>query len=319
LTSPDENGSPDLDSAAPVDPRPAIEPGDSAAGDRATGGNRRTFKMTVAYDGTQYAGWQVQLRRQTIQAMLEKAITQICRQPVRVTGSGRTDAGVHALGQVASFSLQRWRASASDLARAINSNLPGDISVLEIVDADENFHAIRDAAGKRYRYQLRIGGPRDAFEYRYRLHLPGPIDVQAMAVAARLIRGRQDFASFQAAGSDRKTTVRDIRALDIIDQDRAVICSGAGEGTWDNVRNLAIEVEADGFLYNMVRNIVGSLIEVGRGKRPPSWITEVIAARDRKLAGPTAPPHGLFLLWVQYPDDRFGPAVGSPLEDPRCE
>jgi len=312
LTSPDENASRDLDAATPVDPRSAIEPGDSAAGDRATRGNRRTFKMTVAYDGTQYAGWQVQLRRQTIQAMLEKAIEQVCRQRVRVTGSGRTDAGVHALGQVASFSLQRWRASASDLARALNSNLPGDISVLEIVDADENFHAIRDATGKRYRYQLRIGGPRDAFEYRYRLHLPGPIDVQAMVVAAGLIRGRQDFASFQAAGSDRKTTVRDIRALDIIDQDRLAICSGAGEGTWDNVRNLAIEVEADGFLYNMVRNIVGSLVEVGRGKRPPSWITEVIAARDRKLAGPTAPPHGLFLLWVRYPDDLFGSAFGSP-------
>ena len=275
--------------------------------------------MTVAYDGTHYAGWQVQVRRQTIQARLEKAIAQICRQRVRVTGSGRTDSGVHAIGQVASFTLDQWRASASDLARALNSNLPNDISVCEIVDADQNFHAIRDAAGKRYRYQLRIGGVRDAFEYRYRWHLPGPIDVQAMVVAAQLIRGRQDFASFQAAGSDRKTTVRDIRALDIIDQDRAIVCNGAGEGGWDNVRNLAIEVEADGFLYNMVRNIVGSLVEVGRGKRPPSWITEVIAAHDRRLAGPTAPPHGLFLLWVQYPDDLFGPAVGSLQEDARCE
>lgn len=268
----------------------------------------RSFKMTVAYDGTQYAGWQVQLRRQTIQAMLEKAIAQVCRQRVRVTGSGRTDSGVHAIGQVASFAIENWRASASDLARALNSKLPSDISISEIVDADQNFHAIRDAAGKRYRYQIRIGGVRDAFEYRYRWHLPGPIDVQAMVAAARLICGRQDFASFQAAGSDRKTTVRDIRALDIIDQDRAIHRSGAGQGGWQDVRNLAIEVEADGFLYNMVRNIVGSLVEVGRGKRPPGWIGEVIAARDRKLAGPTAPPHGLFLLWVEYPGDRFGPA-----------
>ena len=267
----------------------------------------RTFKMTVAYDGTQYAGWQVQLRRQTIQSMLEKAIEQVCRQRARVTGSGRTDSGVHAIGQVASFSIDHWRASASDLARALNSKLPNDISISEIVDADQNFHAIRDAAGKRYRYQIRIGGVRDAFEYRYRWHLPGPIDVQAMADAARLICGRQDFASFQAAGSDRKTTVRDIRALDIIDQDNATVCSGAGEGGWENIRNLAIEVEADGFLYNMVRNIVGSLVEIGRGKRPPNWIAEVIAARDRKVAGPTAPPHGLFLLWVEYSNDLFGP------------
>jgi tRNA pseudouridine38-40 synthase len=128
-----------------------------------------------------------------------------------------------------------------------------------------------------------------------------------MADAARLILGQQDFASFQAAGSDRKSTVRDIRALDIIDQDEGTVCSGAGEGDWMNVRNLAIEVEADGFLYNMVRNIVGSLVEIGRGKRPPSWIAEVIAACDRKVAGPTAPPHGLFLLWVDYPKDLFGP------------
>jgi len=314
LTSSDESTSPNLDSATPIDPVPSL----STGGDT-IGGNRRTFKMTVAYDGTQYAGWQVQLRRQTIQSMLEKAIEQVCRQRVRVTGSGRTDSGVHAIGQVASFSLDHWRASASDLTRAVNSKLPSDIAVCEIVDADQNFHAIRDAAGKRYRYQIRIGGVRDAFEYRYRWHLPGPIDVQAMAAAAQLIRGQQDFASFQAAGSDRKTTVRDIRALDIIDQDTSAVCSGAGQGGCDNVHNLAIEVEADGFLYNMVRNIVGSLVEIGRGKRPPSWIAEVIAARDRKVAGPTAPPHGLFLLWVEYPDDLFGPARVSLQEDVRCE
>lgn len=298
MTTPDADASPDYDQATHVNPLPSLS----------TGGNRRSFKMTVAYDGTLYAGWQVQLRRQTIQAMLEKAIAQVCLQRVRVTGSGRTDSGVHAIAQVASFSLEQWRASASDLARALNSKLPSDITISEIVDADQNFHAIRDASGKRYRYQIRIGGPRDPFEYRYRWHLSGPIDVQAMADAARLICGRQDFASFQAAGSDRKTTVRHIRALDIIDQDNGVVCGGAGEGGNGEVRNLAIEVEADGFLYNMVRNIVGSLVEVGRGKRSPSWVAEVIAARDRKVAGPTAPPHGLFLMWVQYPMDMYGPA-----------
>lgn len=313
--SPDESVTPEESSASDID---SVTLDDSSSS-KPNHDTRRTFKMTVAYDGTQYAGWQVQLRRHTIQSMLEKAIAQVCRQRVRVTGSGRTDSGVHAIGQVASFSLDHWRASSSDLARALNSKLPSDITVCEIVDADQNFHAIRDAVGKRYRYQIRIGGVRDPFEYRYRWHLPGPIDVSAMAAAARLICGRQDFASFQAAGSDRKTTVRDIRALEIIDQDKVAVSGGAGEGDFDQVRNLAIEVEADGFLYNMVRNIVGSLVEIGRGKRPPNWIAEVIAARDRKVAGPTAPPHGLFLLWVDYPNDLFGPEfakVGNGLSKP---
>lgn len=253
--------------------------------------------MTVAYDGTQYAGWQVQLRRQTVQGALEKAIAQVANERVRVTGSGRTDSGVHAIAQVASFSLSHWRARAEDLGRALNSKLPPDIAVSEIVDAVADFHAIRDALGKRYRYQLQIGGGRDAFEYRYRWHLPGPIDVAAMRLAAKQLRGLHDFASFQAAGSDRKTTVRDVRALEVIDQDAA---GGAGQGGDGEVKRLAIEVEADGFLYNMVRNIVGTLVEVGRGKRDPAWAAEVLAARDRTVAGPTAPPHGLFLLRVDY-------------------
>jgi len=294
---------------------------------------RRNFKMTVAYDGTQYAGWQVQLRRQTIQGMLEKAIAQVCRERVRVTGSGRTDSGVHAIGQVASFSLGQWRAGADELSRALNSKLPPDISIRQIVETAEDFHAIRDARGKRYRYQLRIGGPRDAFEYRYRWHLPGPIDIDAIRQAATLIRGKQDFASFQAAGSDRKTTVRDVRALDLIEQ--PVIAAGdssgptaesthlaesttparAGQGVYESTPlHIAIEVEADGFLYNMVRNIVGSLVEVGRGKYPPQWIGEVIAARDRTVAGPTAPPHGLFLLWVHYPDHPDRSSADLPMK-----
>src|SRR5690606_19900334 len=156
--------------------------------------------------------------------------------------------------QVASFSLARWRARAADLARAINSKLPPDIAVGEIIDAPQNFHAIRDAVGKRYRYQLQIGGGRDPFDYRYRWYLPGPIDVQAMRQAAERIQGRNDYASFQAAGSDRKTTVRDVRAVEIIDQAGQ---HGAGQGGGGATpQRIAIEVEADGFLYNMVRNIV---------------------------------------------------------------
>ena len=264
----------------------------------------RWFKMTVAYDGTGYSGWQVQPERVTIQSMLEKAIAQVCRERVRVTGSGRTDTGVHAFGQVASFSLQSWRASAADLCRALNSKLPTDIAISEIADAKQDFHAIRDAMGKRYRYQIQIGGMRDAFEYRYRWHVQGPIDVDAMRDAAALLLGKHDFASFQAVGAARKTTVRTVRDLGIIDQQNPreltsdIAGQGRGQSPWG--RHIAIEIEADGFLYNMVRNIVGTLIEVGRGKHAASWVQQVLHAKDRAQAGPTAPPHGLCLLHVHY-------------------
>ena len=277
--------------------------------------------MTVAYDGSAYSGWQVQPGRLTIQSMLELAIKQICREQVRVTGSGRTDTGVHAIEQVASFSLATWRASAADLCRALNSKLPNDISISSIIDAPEDFHAIRDATGKRYRYQLQIGGKRDAFEYRYRWHLQGPIDVALMQEAATHLVGKHDFASFQATGAVRKSTVRDVRELVITSeqcQGRAgqgveptALAAGLPESASNLVRPEAIaygsqglyvslEIEADGFLYNMVRNIVGTLIEVGRGKQSPAWVAEVLAGADRTQAGPTAPPHGLFLMRVDY-------------------
>jgi tRNA pseudouridine38-40 synthase len=258
-----------------------------------SGSPRRWFKMVVAYDGTNYCGWQVQPNGVTVQSTLELAITQVCRERVRVTGSGRTDSGVHALAQVASFSLQSWRASDRDLCRALNSKLPEDIVILDISDAPEDFHAIRDAIGKRYRYQIQIGGVRDAFEYKYRWRVQGPIDVQAMREAAKFLVGKHDFASFQAAGADRKTTVRDVRDLVIINE------QGRAGGFCPSCL-IAIEIEADGFLYNMVRNIVGTLMEVGRGKQQPSWVEQVIAAADRTQAGPTAPPHGLFMMHVDY-------------------
>ncbi|MGV3483530.1 MAG: tRNA pseudouridine(38-40) synthase TruA [Planctomycetaceae bacterium] len=254
--------------------------------------------MTVGYDGTSYCGWQVQPNGTTIQSLLERAIAQVCHERVRVTGSGRTDSGVHAIAQVASFSLATWRASAAALCRALNSKLPPDIAISEIIDAPQDFHAIRDAIGKRYRYQLQIGGVRDPFEYRFRWHVQGPIDCAAMRKAAAALTGIHDFASFQAAGADRKTTVRDVRELVITEQQgRAGGQAGAGgQGS----RYLTIEIEADGFLYNMVRNIVGTLLEVGRGKQDPSWVADVLRAADRKQAGPTAPPHGLCLMRVDY-------------------
>lgn len=251
----------------------------------------RTFKLTVAYDGTDFSGWQVQPNKATVQGFLQDALRKISGAPVQVIGSGRTDAGVHAIAQVASCVLP-WRDAPERLVMALNANLPDTIVVRESEEVQHDFHPIRDAIGKRYRYQIQLGGERDAFEYRYRWRIRGEVDVNLIQSAAARFVGRKDFASFQASGSDRKTTVRDLRACDVIHQRQDEVTG---------VQWLAIEVEADGFLYNMVRNIVGSLVEVGRGKFPPQWIDEVIAACDRNQAGPTAPPHGLFLLRVDYP------------------
>lgn len=222
--------------------------------------------------------------------MLEQAFVNIVKVPVMVTGSGRTDSGVHAIAQVGSCTLEHWRSSADALGAALNTQLPPDIVIRQCFDAPDSFHAIRDCIGKRYRYQIQVGGVRDAFDYRYRWHIKFPIDLDRVRQAALLIVGEHDFACFQASGSDRKTTVRIVR-------DCAVTLDNVG--TSDGL-NVAIEIEANGFLYNMVRNIVGTLIEVGRGKEDVDWVRTVLNSRDRMLAGPTAPPHGLFLQRVDY-------------------
>lgn len=222
---------------------------------------------------------------------MQQALGKASGEEAKVVGSGRTDAGVHALGQVASLSLDRWRASAEDLMRAINRFLPDTVVVLACRETPVDFHAIRDAIGKRYRYQLQIAGTRDAFSFRYRWHVQAALDLNGLREAAARLVGRYDCASFQASGSaPKQTTVRNVTDCQLIDQGR-----GTGGGTL-----LAIEVAADGFLYNMVRNIVGTLVEVGRGKQPPAWVDEVVAAKDRTVAGPTAPAHGLFLVEVDY-------------------
>lgn len=249
----------------------------------------RYFKLTVAYEGTAYAGWQIQVGKPTVQGMLERAMARLVKVRVPITGSGRTDSGVHALGQVASLATDAWAAPADRLAMAMNTKLPDDIRVVASEEMATNFHAIRDATGKRYRYQIQIGGIRDPFEFRYRWHLPGPLDVAAMREAAAILRGTHDFAAFQASGSVRKTTTRTVRDL--------VVLAERGRGGGDA---LAVEIEANGFLYNMVRNIVGSLVMVGSGKESPEWMERVLASQDRKQAGPTAPPQGLFLMHVHY-------------------
>lgn len=250
---------------------------------------RRTFRLTVGYDGTNYAGWQVQSNQPTIQSHLERAVEKLTGTHSTITGSGRTDAGVHALAQIASFSSTIWRDSAEAFGRAINTKIPEDISVYQCEEMPPSFHALRHATGKRYRYCLQAGGVRDPFENRYCWHCHSRLDVELMRQAAAIIVGTHDFKCFQAKGSDRKTTIRTVRELTISEE------QGRGER-----KRLVIEIEGNGFLYNMVRNIVGSLIDVGRGRKPPQWIGELIEGRNRDLAGQTAPPQGLFLVHVDY-------------------
>jgi len=258
-----------------------------------------TFKLTLRYDGTDFAGWQVQPGQETIQGQLQSAARELTGIDIHVIGSGRTDAGVHALGQVASLTLPDWEHGSNALMRALNTQLPATIVVFGACQVPDQFHAIRDATSKRYRYQLQIGGVRDVFDYRHRWHLKGPLDIAAMKTASQHFIGRHDFASFQAAGAKRKSTVRNVTACDFVEQPTDQ------PGRTD----LAIEIEADGFLYNMVRNIVGTLVEVGWGKRSADSIAEILQQKARDAAGQTAPAHGLFLLRVSYREVPLGTGV----------
>ncbi len=246
----------------------------------------RFFKLTLSYDGTAYHGWQVQINGITIQQVLEVALAPILGCRTRVTASGRTDAGVHALGQVASFSAET-RLSPDQMRRALNGSLPPDVRILQVEEAPVGFHAIRDAKGKRYRYVVWDAEQPDVFQRQFSWHVRQPLDLDRMRAAAACLLGRHDFVSFQAAGSPRATTIRTVVDLSI-------------ERPSPELPRVEFEIEADGFLYNMVRNIVGSLVEVGRGAEPVVWIAEILASRDRRRAGPTAPAHGLFLVRVRY-------------------
>lgn len=252
-------------------------------------GPLRTFKLTVAYNGGRYSGWQWQPGETlSIQQEMEAAIQQIIGQKVRVAGSGRTDAGVHAFGQVVSFTTNRWKATADRWVPAFNRFLPNDIVVRQAEEAAPRFHAIRDSTGKRYRYTIRNSRVVDPHLSHLQWCLHRPLDVEAMREAAKYLVGTHDFAALQGQGSPRHNTVRTILSLTI-----------HATEVWEG-RLIEIEVSANGFLYNMVRNIVGTLVEVGHGKRSPHWIDELLSQRDRSHAGQTAPASGLCLMEVYY-------------------
>ncbi|GMQ80427.1 MAG: tRNA pseudouridine(38-40) synthase TruA [Planctomycetia bacterium] len=247
----------------------------------------RSLKITLSYDGTDYSGWQVQPGARTVQAAVEAALQQVTGARVRVAASGRTDAGVHALGQVVSLATES-RLAGGTLERACNATLPRDIAVHAVEEAPGDFHARRDAVQKRYEYRIHNHPVADVFRRRYTWHVAAPLDVDAMARAAQGLTGEHDFCGFEATGAPRKTTVRTVRELTV----------GQGRGAAED--EIRIAIQANGFLYKMVRNIVGTLVEVGRGARAESWPIEVLAGRDRRRGGPTAPAQGLFLVRVEY-------------------
>jgi tRNA pseudouridine38-40 synthase len=270
----------------------------------------RTLKIVLAYDGTDLVGWQRQPAGVSVQARLEDALSAIEGRPVTVVGAGRTDAGVHALGQVASSGIDH-PLPVAQIAAALNAMLPGDIRVLDVAEVDGAFHARYSARLKTYRYLLLNSVVVSPFARRYVWHVPQRLDLAAMAAGAGHLEGEHDFAALRAAGSATKTTVRRLTAATVREATSAEVVGGclALPGVEGAGRIIAFEFSGTGFLRHMVRNAVGTLVEIGLGRREPSWMAAVLASGDRAQAGPTAPARGLFLVGVDY-----GPPVLAPPE-----
>ncbi len=269
----------------------------------------RRIKLTLEYDGTDFNGWQVQsgdragegseTSARTIQGEVERALRKVTGQPIRIAGASRTDAGVHARGQTASLLLpDEVTIPTGELCMALNGNMKKDISAVSAEDVDMNFHAQRDSSGKIYSYSMFTRHERSALLRRTHWHVRFALKVEPMRSAARALIGVHDFTSFATRlaetqairaeeGKTALETVREIRRIELIENPETPEC-------------IVMRIEGSGFLYQMVRTIAGSLVDVGRGFRPPEWMAEALAARDRRQAGPTAPPHGLCLDRVLY-------------------
>lgn len=262
----------------------------------------RTLKITLAYDGTDFVGWQRQAEGVSVQGALEDALARIHGAPVSVAGAGRTDAGVHATGQVASVAIDTPHDTAT-LRRALNAMLPEAVRVLGVEEAAHDFHARFGAVSKTYHYRIANGPVLSPFLRRWTWHVPWTLDVPAMQDAARRLGGEHDFAAFQSTGTDVRTSVR---RLDVSRLVEAVNLRGPGRGPGDRPevevegRLLVYEVEGSGFLRHMVRAIAGTLVEVGSGRAAPSLVGELLVRPDRTRAGPTAPASGLCLARVTY-------------------
>lgn len=252
----------------------------------------RNIKLTLAYDGAKFHGWQTQPGVATIQGTLTEAARKITQEPVSIHGASRTDAGVHALGQVASFKT-RSGLTAEELRRALNALLPAAIRVVEAEEMGQDFHARWQAMEKTYQYRIFRGAVMSPFEYQRVLHYPFPLDEEAMAAAAKCFEGEHDFSSFAATSGSEET-----------DRDRSpvrMICRSELERHAER-EEIVYVVTGKSFLRYMVRKIVGTLLDVGRGRLRPEDIAEIFEARDRSRSGPTAPPEGLYLVRLKYPE-----------------
>ena len=243
----------------------------------------RNIKLSVIYDGSEYHGWQIQPGKKTIQGILTEAVEGLIGEEVRITGASRTDAGVSALGQVALMQIDS-AIPTENLAKAITDRLPADIAVTEAVEVAPDFDVISGVKSKLYRYTIFTGTLRPVLRIRHCWHLPAKLDIAAMAKGAKLFIGKKDFKSFASAANKREDSVRTIFR-----------CGVVRENDW-----VYVDVEGDGFLYNMARNIVGTLVEVGIGRLDPEKISQILEAKDRKAAGPIAPAQGLCLMWIKY-------------------
>jgi len=243
----------------------------------------RKIKLIIAYDGSGYHGWQIQPGFETIQGILSKVVEEIAGKEIRVVGASRTDAGVSALGQTAIIQIDS-PIPTENLARIINYKLPSNITVSEAVEVPEKFDVMGSVKSKLYRYTIYNGPVRPVLQINHCWHVTYKLDVSAMAKAAGFLVGEKDFKSFAAACDHREDSVRTIFRCDV-----------TSENEW-----IYVDVEGDGFLYNMVRNIVGTLVEAGVGRIPPEKIEQILQAKDRRAAGPIAPPEGLCLMWIKY-------------------
>jgi tRNA pseudouridine38-40 synthase len=244
------------------------------------------WKCLVAYEGTDFSGWQAQPDKNAVQDHIERRLRELLATEVRIHGSGRTDAGVHARGQVFHFDAS-WRHGADKLLAALRGGLPPTIQVRTAEPVAPEFHARFSASGKIYHYHIAHGEWADPFAHRYTWSIPRRLDVGAMRAVADVLRGRHDFRAFSAfGGEERENTVRTLTRLDLI----------------ENGPHLRIEAEAEGFLYKMVRSLAGALAYAGLGKLGPERVAALLANRERTAEVETAPPQGLFLMRVHYPE-----------------
>lgn len=248
----------------------------------------RNIKMVLQYEGSKYNGWQrLGNTDKTIQGKIEQVLTRMTGTYTEVIGSGRTDAGVHAFCQVANFHTEDTR-PVEEIKAYLNQYLPEDIAVTDVTEVHSRFHSRLNAISKTYQYRIWNLPYSNPFQRKYSLHIPEPfLKVKAMKRAAEYLIGEHDFTSFSSHTSKKKSNVRSVSAIEFEKKDGL----------------LEISITGDGFLYNMVRIVIGTLLEVGLGKMKPEQVAEILESRDRQKAGPTAPPHGLFLMDVQYPQN----------------